>query len=595
MRKQQLHKKPKSLKKGLGKLLPYMKPYLLIIILAIFLSIVGALGSLFGPKLLGEVTKECQNKMAGIPIDFTHIFKLGIILICIYCCSAFGNYIASFLLTGITQKISYKLRRDISEKINRVPLRYFDQSSYGDLLSRVTNDVDSISQNLNQSLVSTFSSVILLIGVFVMMFTISWQMTLICVISIPLTLVALILIVTNSQKFFRTQQRSLGDLNAHIEEAYSGHQVIIAYHQEEKLYTAFDECNTNLKNSAWKSQFASGLMMPIMGFIGNASYITICFLGGVLVVSGLAGVEFIQMFIQYSRMANQPLQTIGQIANVLQSCAAASERIFEFLEEEELTKDTTVVSLSKTEVKGDVQFEHVNFGYYENKQIIFDFSCNVKAGMKVAIVGPTGAGKTTLVNLLMRFYEVNSGKISIDSVSTQDLSRANVASLFGMVLQDTWLFEGTLRDNLSFGNRNATDEEIMKCLKACHMDHFVNSLPGGLDYVLDETANISAGQKQLLTIARAMVENSPMLILDEATSSVDTRTEELIQKAMDKLTAGRTSFVIAHRLSTIKNADIILVLKDGNIIEQGNHEELIAKKGFYADLYNSQFATALAE
>ena len=595
MPKQQMHGKPKSLKKGLAKLLPYMKPYIVVIGFAILLSIIGALGSLFGPKLLGEITKECQKKVAGLAIDFTYIFKLGVMLICIYSCSAFGNYIASFLLTGVTQKISYRLRKDISEKINRVPLKYFDQSSYGDLLSRVTNDVDSISQNLNQSLVNTFSSVILLIGVFVMMFTISWQMAFICVVSIPLSLVALILIVKNSQKFFRSQQRSLGELNAHIEEAYSGHQVIIAFHQEQKLYEAFDQCNTNLKNSAWKSQFASGLMMPIMGFIGNASYITICFLGGILVISGLAGVEFIQMFIQYSRMANQPLQTIGQIANVLQSCAAASERIFEFLEEAELSKDTELVKLDKAAVKGNVQFEHVNFGYDENKQIIFDFSCDVQAGMKVAIVGPTGAGKTTLVNLLMRFYEVNSGKITIDSISTKDLTRANVAALFGMVLQDTWLFEGTLRDNLRYGNQSATDEDIMRCLKACHMDHFVNSLPGGLDYIFDETANISAGQKQLLTIARAMVENSPMLILDEATSSVDTRTEELIQKAMDKLTAGRTSFVIAHRLSTIKNADIILVLKDGNIIEQGNHERLIEKRGFYADLYNSQFATSFVD
>lgn len=591
-RPQHLSQKPKSMKKGLGKLIPYIKPYLIWIILAILLSIVGALGSLFGPKLLGEVTNECQNKVAGLPIDFEYIKKLGIALICIYACSAIGNYIASFILTGVTQKISYQLRKDISEKINRVPLRYFDSTSYGDLLSRVTNDVDSISQNLNQSLVNTFSAVILLIGVFVMMFTISWQMAFICVVSIPLSMISLILIVKNSQKFFRAQQRSLGDLNAHIEEAYSGHQVIIAYHQEESTYQAFEAYNETLKNSAWKSQFASGLMMPIMGFIGNASYITICFLGGILVVSGLAGVEFIQMFIQYSRMANQPLQTIGQIANVLQSCAAASERVFEFLEEEELTKDEETCTLSKSEVKGNVCFSNVNFGYYPDKQIIYNFNCDVKSGMKVAIVGPTGAGKTTLVNLLMRFYEVNDGSITIDSISTKDLTRNNVASLFGMVLQDTWLFEGSLRDNLRYGNRNASDEEIMKCLHACHMDHFVNSLPGGLDYIFDESANISAGQKQLLTIARAMVEDSPMLILDEATSSVDTRTEELIQKAMDKLMQGRTSFVIAHRLSTIKNADIILVLKDGNIIEQGNHEELLKKKGFYADLYNSQFASS---
>ncbi len=590
MPRQQIHSKPKSMKKGLGNLIPYLKRYLVWIILAILLSILGALGSLFGPKLLAEITKECQNKVAGLAIDFNYITKIGIILICIYSFAALGNYLASFILTGVTQKISYRLRKDISIKINKVPLKYFDSTAYGDLLSRVTNDVDSISQNLNQSLVNTFSSVILLIGVFVMMFTISWQMTLISLVTIPLSMVCLITTVKYSQKFFKAQQKSLGDLNGHIEEAYSGHQVILAYNQEEITYKDFEEYNKNLRNSAWKSQFTSGLMMPIMGFIGNLSYITICFLGGILVVSGLAGVEFIQVFIQYSRMANQPLQTIGQIANVLQSCAAASERVFEFLEEKELSKEETSLVLTKEVVKGNVEFKNVDFGYNENKQIIFNFNCNVKSGMKVAIVGPTGAGKTTLVNLLMRFYEVNSGTIKIDNVSTQDISRSNVASLFGMVLQDTWLFEGTLRDNLKYGNQEATDEHIMKCLKACHMDHFVNSLPGGLDYVFDETANISAGQKQLLTIARAMIEDAPMLILDEATSSVDTRTEELIQKAMDKLTAGRTSFVIAHRLSTIKNSDIILVLKDGNIIEQGNHQELLAKKGFYCDLYNSQFA-----
>ncbi|MDE7100686.1 MAG: ABC transporter ATP-binding protein/permease, partial [Anaeroplasmataceae bacterium] len=512
--------KPKSLKKGLGMLFPYMKPYIVFIISAILLSIVGALGSLFGPKLLGEVTKECQN-VFKTGIDFNHIKKLGITLICIYVGAAFGNYIASFLLTKVTQRISYKLREDISKKINRVPLRYFDQTSYGDLLSRVTNDVDSISQNLNQSMVNTFSSVVLLIGVFVMMFTISWQMTLICLVSIPLSLISLIIIVKNSQKYFRSQQKSLGDLNGHIEEAYAGHQVIIAYQQEEIVYEEFNKYNEKLRNSAWRSQFASGLMMPIMLFLGNLSYISICFLGGTLVVSGLAGVEFIQMFIQYSRMCNQPLQTIGQIANVLQSCAAASERVFEFLHEEELAKENVLTVLEKEQVTGAVRFEHVDFGYFENKQIIFDFNCEVYPGMKIAIVGPTGAGKTTIVNLLMRFYEVNQGSIYIDNVSTKDISRENVASLFGMVLQDTWLFEGTIRDNLRYGNPHATDEDLFKALKACHMDHFVNSLPGGLDYVFDETANISAGQKQLLTIARAMIEDSPMLILDEATSSVD--------------------------------------------------------------------------
>lgn len=584
--------KSKNIKKGLIKLIPYLRPYFVFIVIAIIFSVVGATGSLFAPKLLGEITKECQKIVSGQMIDFVKIGRIGLTLVGIYLCSAVGAYTASFILTGVTQKISYKLRDDISQKINKVPLRYFDSTSYGDLLSRVTNDVDSISQNLNQSIVNIFSSTVLLVGVFVMMFTISWQMALICVISIPLSMLSMIIIVKNSQKYFKYQQRSLGDLNGHIEEAYSGHQVIIAYNMEEDNYKEFDEFNESLRGSAWKSQFASGIMMPIMFFIGNLSYITICFLGGYLVVLGLAHIEFIQIFIQYSRMANQPLQTIGQIANVLQSCAAASERVFEFLQEEELSKEENKKILAKDEVKGVIDFENVNFGYTTDKQIIFDFNCHVKPGMKVAIVGPTGAGKTTLVNLLMRFYEVNSGSISIDGVKTSDMTRENVASLFGMVLQDTWLFEGTIRDNLRFGNFNASDEIIMRCLEACHMDHFVKSLPGGLDHIIDETANISAGQKQLLTIARAMVTNSPMLILDEATSSVDTRTEELIQKAMDKLMEGRTSFVIAHRLSTIKNADIILVLKNGNIIEQGNHNELIAKNGFYADLYNSQFANS---
>lgn len=415
-------------------------------------------------------------------------------------------------------------------------------------------------------------------------------MTLIAIVTIPLSLVSMIIIIKHSQRYFKDQQRYLGELNGHIEEAYSGHSVIKAYHQEEQVYENFADLNGSLKRSAWKSQFVSGLMMPIMMFIGNLSYISICLIGGLLVISGSAGVEFIQMFIQYTRMCNQPLQTIGQIANILQSCAAASERVFEFLNEEELSKETVTHTLSKEDVLGYVTFDHVNFGYRPDKQIIFDFSCDVKPGQKIAIVGPTGAGKTTLVNLLMRFYEVNSGSILIDGIKNTDISRENVAALFGMVLQDTWLFEGTLRENLKYGNATASDEEIYQALEACHMDHFVRSLPNGLDHVLDESANISAGQKQLLTIARAMIANAPMLILDEATSSVDTRTEILIQKAMDELMKDRTSFVIAHRLSTIKNADTILVLKDGNILEQGNHEQLMRKNGFYADLYQSQFA-----
>lgn len=582
--------KAKNLKGSLLKLGPYLKPYLIGIIIAILMAIVGALSSLFAPRLLGEITKECQEVVSGNAIDFEYIKNIGITLIIIYAVSAIGGYLSSFLLTGITQRVSYKLRKDISTKINKVPLKYFDSTFYGDLLSRVTNDVDTISQNLNQSMVNIFSSTILLIGVFVMMFTISWQMTLIAIITIPLSLITMLIIVKYSQKFFKEQQRTLGALNGHIEEAYSGHLIIKAYQQEEQNYQVFDEHNNLLKKSAWKSQFASGIMMPLMMFIGNLSYISICVIGGLLVISGQAGVEFIQMFIQYTRMCNQPLQTMGQIANVLQSCAAASERVFDFLAEEELSIEHPVATLTKENTKGFVEFNHVNFGYSEDQQIIFDFNCKVQPGQKIAIVGPTGAGKTTLVNLLMRFYEVSSGEIKIDNISTKDLSRNNVARLFGMVLQDTWLFEGTIRENLKFSNQDATDEQIYEALAACHIDHFVRSLPGGLDYVLDENANVSAGQKQLLTIARAMIDDAPMLILDEATSSVDTRTEILIQKAMDELMKGRTSFVIAHRLSTIKNADLILVLKHGNILEQGNHEELMKKEGVYSELYLSQFS-----
>ena len=522
-------------------------------------------------------------------INFDKITKIGISLIFIYCGSALTSYTCGFLMTGVTQKICNKMREAISIKINKIPLRYFDNTSYGDVLSRVTNDVDTVGQNLNQSATQMISSITTFVGVFIMMLTLSPMMTLIPLVSIPLSMIFMMLIVKFSQKFFRNQQKSLGKINGQIEEDYSGLVIIKAFNHQDASKKEFTSLNDDLETSAWKSQFFSGLMMPIMMFIGNLSYVAICILGGIKIVNGDFGLEYIQMFIQYTRMFNQPLQQIGQITNVLQSCAAASERVFAFLAEEELEVENPTKIINKNDVIGNVSFENVNFGYYPNKQIIFNFNCEVKSGQKIAIVGPTGAGKTTIVNLLMRFYEVNSGHILIDGISTKELSRENVDSLFGMVLQDTWLFEGTIRDNLKFGNKDATDEEIMEALKEAHMDHFVNSLPGGLDHILDENANVSAGQKQLLTIARAMIENAPMLILDEATSSVDTRTEILIQKAMDKLMEGRTSFVIAHRLSTIKNADKILVMKNGNIIEQGNHDELMAQNGFYKDLYNSQF------
>ena len=581
--------KPKDMKKTLKMLSIHLKPHLPYIIIGILLSIAGTVSMILGPRYLGYITDYSADFVLTGNKHIEDLIRTGIILICLYTAGALGTYLCGFFMTGVSQKVANKMRSMISDKINKLPLAYFDSRSFGDVLSRVTNDVDTVSQNMNQALTQTLSSITMFIGVFIMMFTLSWQMTLIAIVTIPLSLVCMIIVIKISQKYFRAQQASLGVLNGHIEETYAGQLVIKAFNQEEEEFKQFDEYNKILRTCGWKSQFLSGLMMPIMVFIGNLSYISICTIGGLLIINGTFGLSYIQMFIQYTRLLNQPLQQMGQIANVLQLCAASSERVFEFLNEEEMTIEKDKKVLPKEDVLGNVIFENVNFGYTKDRQIIFDFNCNVKAGNKIAIVGPTGAGKTTIVNLLMRFYEVNSGKIIVDGISTSELTRENVASLFGMVLQDTWLFEGSIRDNLKFGNKDATDEEIFKALEACHMDHFVRSLPGQLDYILDENANVSQGQKQLLTIARTMLENAPMLILDEATSSVDTRTEVLIQKAMDELMKGRTSFVIAHRLSTIKNANLILVLKDGNVIEQGNHEELLSKNGFYATLYNSQF------
>ncbi len=578
--------KAKNLKGSFFKIIKLLKPYRAKAILAIVLSIIGSICYIFGPLTLAKITKICQ---AGV-IDFKEITKLGIILIFIYATSALCTYFCGFLMTGCTQRVCRSLRADISEKINRVPLSYFDRTSLGDVLSRVTNDIDTVGQNLNQGATQIISACTTFVGVFIMMLILSPAMTIIPLISIPLSLLAMALVVRISQKHFRNQQRGIGKLNGHIEEAYAGHLIVKSFNQEANKLKEYDKINAELEKSAWKSQFLSGLMMPLMNFIGNLSYVSICVVGGIKIVLGHFGLEYIQMFIQYTRMFNQPMQQVGQITNLLQSCTAAAERVFEFLEIDELKKEENTTFIPKEDVIGNVEFKDVNFGYYPDKQIIYNFNCKVNSGDKIAIVGPTGAGKTTMVNLLMRFYEVNSGDILIDGVSNKNITRENIASLFGMVLQDTWLFEGTIRDNLKFGNKNASDEEIWQALKAAHMDHFVHSLPGGLDYVLDESANVSQGEKQLLTIARAMIENSPMLILDEATSSVDTRTEVLIQNAMDKLMEGRTSFVIAHRLSTIKNANKILVMNKGNIIEQGSHDELIALDGFYAGLYNSQFA-----
>ena len=579
--------KPKNLKGSFIKIVKLLKPYKLSAIIAIMLSVIGSICYIFGPLLLSKITKICQTG----EIDFVLISKLGIALIFIYVTSALCSYFCGFLMTGCTQKVCRGLRADISVKINKVPLAYFDRTSLGDVLSRVTNDIDTVGQNLNQGATQVISACTTFVGVFIMMLVLSPTMTIIPLISIPLSLLCMSLVVKVSQKHFRNQQRGIGKLNGHIEEAYAGHLIVKSFNQEDNKLKEYEVINAELEKSSWKSQFLSGLMMPIMNFIGNLSYVSICVVGGIKIVLGHFGLEYIQMFIQYTRMFNQPMQQIGQITNVLQSCTAAAERVFEFLELQEMLPEEEVEQIAKADVIGNVEFKNVNFGYYPDKQIIYDFNCNVKPGDKIAIVGPTGAGKTTMVNLLMRFYEVNSGDILIDGVSNKHITRENIASLFGMVLQDTWLFEGTIRDNLKFGNKAATDEDIWVALRASHMDHFVHSLPGGLDYVLDESANVSQGEKQLLTIARAMIENSPMLILDEATSSVDTRTEVLIQNAMDKLMEERTSFVIAHRLSTIKNANKILVMNKGNIIEQGTHDELIALNGFYAGLYNSQFAS----
>ena len=497
-------------------------------------------------------------------------------------------------MTGVSMKVTYRLRKDISEKVNTLPLSYFDKTSHGDILSRVTNDVDTISQTLNQSLSQIITSVTMVIGVLVMMFTINWLMTLVVLIIIPVSLVLIMLVVKKSQKFFKQQQRYLGTVNGHVEEMFAGHNVISAYNGEEESIEVFNGENEKLYSAAWKANFMSGMMQPIMSFIGNLGYVAVCVLGGYLAATGSITVGNIQSFVQYVRSFTMPLSQLANISNVLQQTAAASERVFEFLNEEEESPDTpTPVKLDK--VNGNVEFEDVHFGYNPDKIIINDFSAKIKPGQKIAIVGPTGAGKTTMIKLLMRFYDLNSGKILIDGHATTDFTRADLRRHFGMVLQDTWLYNDTIMENIRYGRMDATDEEVIAAAKAAYADHFIKALPHGYEMVLNEDAtNISQGQKQLLTIARAILADPDMLILDEATSSVDTRTESLIQKAMDALMKDRTSFVIAHRLSTIKDADLILVMKDGDIIEQGTHNELLERGGFYAELYNSQFAAPAA-
>ncbi len=576
-----------------GKLIAYCKPYLPVIILAFALAITGTVFTIIGPDKLSELTDHVTAGLAG-SIDLDAVSKIGFLLVALYGFSALFSYLQGFIMATVTQKVTKKLRTDISEKINKLPLKYFDTHNFGDVLSRITNDVDMIGQTMNQSIGMLVSSSALFLGSLVMMFKTNVIMTLTAIVSTLIGFGLMGLIIKRSQKYFLSQQQELGAMNGHIEEIYAGHMVVKAYNGEEEAKETFNEINERLQENVWKAQFLSGMMMPIMTFIGNFGYVAVCVVGAALALNGHISFGVIVAFMMYIRLFTQPLAQMAQAANSLQSTGAASKRVFEFLEEQELEDESHKTALLQN-VKGDVEFKHVRFGYNEDKTIIHDFSVHAKAGQKVAIVGPTGAGKSTMVNLLMRFYEVNGGEIKIDGVSIHSLTRENVHDLFCMVLQDTWLFEGTIKENIIYNKQGVTDEEVIQACKAVGIDHYIHTLPLGYDTVLNDQISLSAGQKQLITIARAMVENAPLLILDEATSSVDTRTEKLIQEAMDKLTVGRTSFVIAHRLSTIKNADLILVMKDGDIIESGNHDTLLAKQGFYADLYNSQFNEPMVE
>ena len=593
--------KAKDFKGTMKKLGVYLKPYSLSIAIVILFAIGSAAFSIVGPKILGKATTKIfeglVQKITGVPdasIDFGYIGNIAMILVALYLVSSLFGIIQSFIMSGVAQKVSYNLRKQISEKMDTLPLNYFDTRTNGEVLSRITNDVDTVNQTLNQSLSQIITSVVTLIGVLIMMFSISWIMTLATFIILPVSMVLISLVVKKSQKYFKSQQEYLGHLNGQVEEVYGGHNIMKAFNREEASTKDFDELNNTLYKSAWKSQFLSGMMMPIMSFVGNLGYVLVSILGGWLTIKSVITVGDIQAFIQYVRSFNQPIAQMAQVANIMQSTAAAAERVFEFLDEEDEVKDP-VNSADPSEIRGEVEFEDVHFGYNEDKIIINDFSVDVKPGQKVAIVGPTGAGKTTIVKLLMRFYDINSGSIKIDGHDIRDFKRADLRNLFGMVLQDTWLFNGTIMENLRYGRLDATDAEVKEAAKAAHVDHFVKTLPDGYNMVLNEEAsNISQGQKQLLTIARAFLKDPKLLILDEATSSVDTRTELLIQKAMEKLMEGRTSFIIAHRLSTIRDADLILVMKDGGIVEQGNHEELLEKGGFYSSLYNSQFEQSSA-
>ena len=586
--------KPKDFKNSIEKLVRYLGRYWYAIVAVMIFAAVSTVFSVAGPKVMARATNALVEglgkKIAGTgSIDFTYIAKVLLFTLGLYICSAVFSFIQGMIMTGITQKTCYRMRKEISEKINRMPMKYFESRTYGEVLSRITNDVDTLGQSLNQSVTQIITSVATLVGTLVMMISISGIMTLISLVILPVSAILISFIIKHSQKYFRQQQEYLGHINGQVEEVYGGHLVVQAYNKQESTIKKFEDTNQILFQSAWKSQFLSGLMQPIMQFVGNLGYVGVAISGGLLAIRGTIGVGDIQAFIQYVRNFTQPIQQIAQVANMLQSMSAASERVFEFLdeEEEELTVEHAV---HLDHVDGYVDFSHVSFGYNPGQIIIRDFSAHVTPGQKIAIVGPTGAGKTTMVKLLMRFYDVTGGAIQVDGHDIRDFNRQELRDAFGMVLQDTWLFKGSIMENIRYGRLDATDEEVIEAAKAAHAHHFIQTLPGGYQMELNEDAsNVSQGQKQLLTIARAILADNPILILDEATSSVDTRTEVRIQKALDNLMRGRTSFIIAHRLSTIRNADLILVKKDGDIIEQGTHEQLLAQKGFYADLYNSQF------
>ncbi|HUC96634.1 MAG TPA: ABC transporter ATP-binding protein [Candidatus Saccharimonadales bacterium] len=584
--------KPKHFKKTMITVLKYLRPYWFYMALVAVCAIISTVFAIASPKVLGNMTDEIiKGLFSPKGINFTNIAGIGFWLIGLYLASALFSYLASWIMISISQKITYKFRRDISEKIARLPLRYFDRHENGDIVSHITNDVETISQNLNQSMTQLITSVIMIVGILIMMLTISWQMTLIAVLVLPVSMVLITMIVKRSQRYYTKQQAALGEIDGHIDEMFSNHAIVKTFNGEGRAIKTFNHINVKLFDSGWKSQFWSGLMMPIMQFISNLGYVAVAVVGGWLAINGKVTIGDIQAFIQYMNQFTQPISQTANIANILQATAAAAERIFDFLDADEEKSEKFEESIKPDSVRGEVEFDKVYFGYNKGQPIIKDFSIQIKPKQNVAIVGPTGAGKTTIVNLLMRFYDIDKGSIKIDGVDINTLNRQDVRRLFGMVLQDTWLFQGTIEENIAYGRPKASHEEVIEAAKAAHVDHLINTLPKGYKTIISETADsISAGEKQLLTIARAILADSPMLILDEATSSVDTRTELLIQSAMDKLSHGRTSFVIAHRLSTIRNADVILVMRDGNIIEHGTHEGLLEQNGYYAELYNSQFA-----